>query len=145
MSKVTLLNTLPRPHSVPYVLVQPEQSSNTISATSWLQIMPGISLEIEDYIWERVKEHPDVKHYLEQRTLFIVKADIAQDTEKFNQIEALVSGELVNLLDQPVPIATAKTLSTNSPIDTSTETGESTTKTDKSDKSTVDTKEAPKK
>lgn len=115
MSKVTLLNTLPRPHSVPYSLAT-EDNPRTLSATEWIIINPGISIEIEDYIWDRIKNHPDVKYYLEQRSLFIVNNEINANIEKLDQIEALVSGELVKALDQPIPVAVAGTNTTNAPI-----------------------------
>jgi hypothetical protein len=116
---VHIINTLPRPYSIPYQGFDlPEGQKEAFSITEWLQLAPGVSLDIDLSVWDRIKNHPDVRVFLDERSLIVTRKDVASErTEDFDGgVTALTAGALVSELDQPVPINQAKTTTLNTPV-----------------------------
>lgn len=106
-----IANTLPRPYSIPYAT----KIKNGLSETRWIQFVPGVSVDIDNEIWELISTHPDVKVMIEEKNLIPINLSDPK-TENFSGVEAITDGKLAKILEQPVPIGTASGAITKSNV-----------------------------
>lgn len=102
---ISLFFNCAKSHSVPYSL---KPGTDNV-ATQWAMILPGITTSIHFDVWERIKDHPDIKNFLEMGTLRVIgEAPDLDNAHDFHGIKAISQGALTRGIYEPIPVQQVK-------------------------------------